>query len=77
MFFERIKKERLLKKCALTPSGRCMLQYVRKLLKGEKDYIEAYEDFINRYMKSTGRSREETLKIISILGEKLEEANNE
>lgn len=53
-----------------------MFQYVKKLLNGEKDYIQVYEDFINQYAKSIRVDRDKALKNIAIIGERIEKNNS-
>lgn len=72
MIFRNRKTERVLKNCIITPSGKCIINYVNRLLNGQDDYIQAYENFINELMRKIDKDRITTLKIVSEIGEKLE-----
>ena len=38
----------------LSPRGECMLQYCEAIVRGEKVYIESYEDELNNFIKING-----------------------
>lgn len=77
--FVCIRNKRVVKfldSLSLSPKGKYFLDYLRKQLNNEKDYIQAYEDAIFKFQNKLGLDRRKTLEVCESICSYIDEKNN-
>lgn len=62
--FYKWRINRYLKNSELSPRGIYLYQYLKDILAGDKVFIQHYEDYLERFQKQTGYSRENAISYL-------------